>query len=247
MLKSIKNNIPNAVTCLNLICGTLAVVAAFRCQETLMWGMKGYQVAFLLIALGAVADFCDGLVARALHAASGIGRELDSLSDLVSFGLAPAMVVYNLVNTAYPGSPWCLVTVMIPLCGALRLARFNVDTEQTTTFKGMPIPANAIFWIGYAAGLTSFMPPLWGVVAMVLLFPLLMVTSWRMFSFKMHGFGLRESWAQFLLIIAAVALIASCGLVGLKYTIYAYVALSAAKNLVERGSSCDSKNNVNDV
>ena len=245
MFASIRNNIPNAVTCLNLLCGTLAVVAAFRCHDTVLWGLQGYEMAFVLIGLGAVADFCDGLVARALHAVSGIGRELDSLSDLVTFGLAPAMVVYNLLTAAYPGNPWCLLTMVIPMFGALRLARFNVDTEQTTTFKGLPIPANAIFWIGYAAGLASFMPPLWVVIGMAVLFSILMVCDLRMFSFKMHGFDLRENWAQFLLIIAAVALIACCGLVGLKYTIYAYVALSAAKNLVERSHSSESNAHVN--
>ena len=245
MLQTIKNNIPNAVTCLNLLCGTLAVVAAFRCHDTVLWGLQGYQMAFLLIALGAVADFCDGLVARILHAVSGIGRELDSLSDSVTFGLAPAMVIYNLLDKAYPGNPWCLAVVAIPVFGALRLARFNIDTEQTTTFKGLPIPANAIFWIGYAAGLTSFMPPLWVVIGMVVLFSILMVCDLRMFSFKMHGFDLRENWAQFLLIIAAVVLLASCGLVGLKYTIYTYVALSVVKNLVERSRSSESKDYVN--
>ncbi|MBQ7691155.1 MAG: CDP-diacylglycerol--serine O-phosphatidyltransferase [Muribaculaceae bacterium] len=233
MLATLRNNIPNAVTSLNLVCGTLAVVAAFRCHDTVLCGLQGYQVAFLLIALGAVADFCDGLVARALHAVSGIGRELDSLSDLVTFGLAPAMVLYNLLNAAYPDNAWCLAVMTIPLCGALRLARFNVDTEQTTTFKGLPIPANAIFWIGYAQGLTSFMPPLWVVIGMAVLFSILMVCNLRMFSFKMHGFGLRENWAQFLLLIAAVVLIASCGLVGLKFTIFAYLLLSVVKNWID--------------
>ena len=92
-MKKIRNNIPNAITSLNLLCGCFACIAAFRCYDTLCWGLKGYELAFVFIALAAVADFCDGLVARALHAVSNIGAELDSLADLVSFGIAPAMVV----------------------------------------------------------------------------------------------------------------------------------------------------------
>ena len=78
--QSIKNNIPNAVTSLNLLCGTLAVIASFKCLDTVLWGMQGYQLAFLLIGLGAVADFLDGFVARLLHAVSGIGKERNAVA-----------------------------------------------------------------------------------------------------------------------------------------------------------------------
>ena len=98
MMKTIRNNIPNAITSLNLVFGCLACIAAFHCYDPMCgsW-LKGYECAFIFIALAAVADFCDGLVARALHAVSNIGAELDSLADLVSFGLAPAMVLYNMM------------------------------------------------------------------------------------------------------------------------------------------------------
>ncbi len=230
MTKAIRNNIPNGVTCLNLLCGTLAVVAAFGCHEVTLWGLKGYQLAFVLIALGALADFADGLVARALHAVSGIGRELDSLSDLVTFGLAPAMVVYNLMQTAYPGSWANLLTMLIPVFGALRLARFNVSEDQATTFTGLPIPANAIFWIGAAEWLATHpATPQWVVLACVVALSGLMVCNLRMFSLKMHGFGLRESWAQFLLLGCSVALVALLGLPGLAAAIALYVALAIVK------------------
>lgn len=91
ILTKIKNNIPNAITCLNLLFGSMAVIVAFKPFETIGCGLLGYQWAFIFIAAAAVADFCDGLVARLLHAVSPLGAELDSLSDCVSFGLAPAL------------------------------------------------------------------------------------------------------------------------------------------------------------
>ena len=100
----IKNNIPNAITCLNCLCGTLAIIAAFHGVDDTLWGLSGYQLAAVFIALAAVADFLDGLSARLLHAVSGIGKELDSLSDLVSFGVAPAMMILNVMHAAQPES-----------------------------------------------------------------------------------------------------------------------------------------------
>ena len=125
LLQAIRNNIPNAITCLNLLCGALAIVVAFKPFDTVLWGLQGYQLAFVLIALAAVADFCDGLMARLLHAVSPLGKELDSLSDCVSFGLSPALILYNVMVAAGCDSWVCLMSMMIPVFGALRLARFN--------------------------------------------------------------------------------------------------------------------------
>lgn len=228
--QSIRNNIPNAVTSLNLLCGTLAIIASFKCLDTVLWGLQGYQLAFVLIGLGAVADFLDGLVARLLHAVSGIGKELDSLSDLITFGLAPAMVLYNMMHAAQPDSLLCYTAAIIPVFGALRLARFNVDTQQATTFTGLPIPANAIFWIGMVDWYACHHDlPQWVLVVCVIALSALMVAQLRMFSLKMHNFSLKENWAQFLLIIAAVVFVALLGLPGFAATIALYVLLAAAK------------------
>ena len=131
ILQSIKNNIPNSITCLNLLCGALAIVVAFDpFSTTAVMGLKGYQLAFVFIALGAVADFCDGLVARLIHAVSALGKELDSLSDCVTFGLAPAMILFNVMVPAGCPQWMCYAALIIPVFGALRLARFNVDTNH---------------------------------------------------------------------------------------------------------------------
>lgn len=227
LLQAIRNNIPNAITCLNLLCGALAIVVAFKPFDTVLWGLQGYQLAFVLIALAAVADFCDGLMARLLHAVSPLGKELDSLSDCVSFGLSPALILYNVMVAAGCDSWVCLMSMMIPVFGALRLARFNVDTNQATTFTGLPIPANAIFWIGFINYYASHHTvSQWIVLALIVVLSLLMVCNLRMFSLKLHGFSLKESYRQLVLVIASVVFIVLAGVSGLACVIAFYVLMS---------------------
>ena len=230
MIKAIRNNIPNAITSLNLLCGCLACIAAFHCNDTMCGtAFKGYEWAFIFIGLAAVADFFDGLVARLLHAVSGIGKELDSLADLISFGLAPAMVLYNMM-LGHGAGHWALVALLLPVFGALRLARFNIDTNQATTFTGLPIPANAIFWIGFTAWYATYPTPLWMVLLLIVALALLMVCNMRLFSLKMHNLSsLKENWAQYLQVVATVAFVVLMGLRGLAPAIMLYVLLSIIK------------------
>ena len=228
-MNAIRNNIPNAITSLNLLCGCMACIMAFNCYDPVCGGLQGYQCAFIMIASSALADFLDGLVARLLHAVSAIGAELDSLADLVSFGLAPALILYNMMLGQGAGH-WALVALMIPVFGALRLARFNVDTNQTTTFTGLPIPANAIFWIGFTAWYAAHPVPLWIVLIIIGTLSYLMVCNLRMFSLKMHNLSsLRENWAQYLQVVATVAFVLLMGLPGLAAAISLYVLLSIIK------------------
>jgi CDP-diacylglycerol--serine O-phosphatidyltransferase len=229
ILQSIKNNIPNSITCLNLLCGALAIVVSFEpFAATAVMGLQGYQLAFAFIALGAIADFCDGLVARLINAVSSIGKELDSLSDCVTFGLAPAMILFNVMTAAECPQWMCYAAMIIPIFGALRLARFNVDTNQTTTFTGLPIPANAIFWIGfinYYADHHTISP--WIVLAFIVALSLLMVCNLRMFSLKIHNFSLKENFRQYSLIIASIAFLIVGGISGLACVIIFYVLVAA--------------------
>ena len=223
MIKAIRNNIPNAITSLNLLCGCLACIAALSngCL------VAPYIIAFNYIALSAVADFLDGLVARWLHAVSAIGKELDSLADLVSFGLAPALILYSMMPN---DGPWAYFALLLPVFGALRLARFNVDTNQATTFTGLPIPANAIFWLGFTDWYYQHDCPVWIVVLLIVVLSLLMVCPLRMFSLKMHNLSsLKQNWAQYLQILATVAFVVLMGLPGLAAAIALYVLLSIIK------------------
>ena len=185
-------------------------------------------MAFLFIALSAVADFLDGLVARLLHAVSAIGKELDSLADLVSFGLAPALILYSMMNRE--DDLLAVFALLLPVFGALRLARFNVDTNQATTFTGLPIPANAIFWIGFTDWYDPHTCPMWIVLTLIVVLSLLMVCPLRMFSLKMHNLSsIKQNWAQYLQIVATVAAVIALGLPGLAVAIALYVLLSVIK------------------
>ncbi|MBQ3363111.1 MAG: CDP-diacylglycerol--serine O-phosphatidyltransferase [Muribaculaceae bacterium] len=223
-MNAIRNNIPNAITSLNLFFGCMACIAALSngCL------VAPYIVAFGFIALSAVADFLDGLVARWLHAVSAIGKELDSLADLVSFGLAPALILYSMMPN---DGPWALFALLLPVFGALRLARFNVDTNQATTFTGLPIPANAIFWIGFTDWYYHHYDcPVWIVLLLIVVMSLLMVSPLRMFSLKMHNLSsLKQNWAQYLQIVATVVFVVLLGLPGLAAAIALYVLLSIIK------------------
>ena len=225
MWRLIKKQIPNTITCCNLLAGIVAIIFAFHADE---WfgGLTGREWAYICIGAAAVFDFADGACARALRAYSDIGKELDSLADLVSFGVAPALLLFNLVDN------WgCWASLLIAIFGALRLARFNVDTRQTTTFIGLPIPANAIFWIGYTAWIAAHgIPAGWAVAVVVVLESLLMESGMRMFSLKFKNFDWRENFRRYAIIVAAILFVAINGIEGLMWTIIFYLLMSAGMN-----------------
>ncbi|MBD5282275.1 MAG: CDP-diacylglycerol--serine O-phosphatidyltransferase [Bacteroides sp.] len=214
--------LPNAITCLNLTSGCVALVLAFN-------GFYGY--ASLAICAAAVFDFLDGAVARLMGAYSDIGAELDSLSDLVSFGVAPGLMVYCQLP-----APYNIVAVMIPVCGALRLARFNVDTRQTTSFIGLPIPANALFWIGMTAFWQGsvLMNEILVWTLCVVFISLAMLAPINLPSLKFHDFKFAgENRARYLLIILTIALLALFGVPGLALVIIVYLMLGAISAFIK--------------
>lgn len=131
-----KHHIPNAITSMNLLCGVLGVIAALEGR---------FDWAFYLMLAGAVFDFCDGLAARALKVVSSTGKELDSLSDVVTFGVLPSVMLYELMRVCtFSNSIWCYVPLLIAVFSALRLAKFNLDERQHSSFLGLPTPASAM-------------------------------------------------------------------------------------------------------
>ncbi|GFI06772.1 hypothetical protein IMSAGC006_01518 [Muribaculaceae bacterium] len=213
MFKAIFAQIPNSITCLNLISGCIAIVMAFK-------GCYGW--ASIAIAAAAVFDFLDGAMARLMKAYSAVGKELDSLSDLVSFGVAPAAMVYNILPEEYS---W--IAISIPVCGALRLARFNVDTRQTTSFIGLPIPANAIFWIGAVSWMEANGPfDAWIMIPATMLEAQSMLDPIQLVSLKFSNFKLNtENCLRYFIIAAAIVLTVIFGLPGLSLTIILYYLL----------------------
>lgn len=234
MFSKLKNSIPNTITCLNLLSGVMAIIMAFRFNEQI-GPMQGYLWAFVFIGAATVFDFFDGASARMLKAYSALGKELDSLADLVSFGVAPAMLMFNMINLANGAdvapstlSPWAFMALFIPAMGALRLAKFNIDTTQTTSFRGLPIPACAIFWMGLVAWCQAHgYPANWIVGVIIAAMSLMMVGNLRMFSLKLTSFGLKGNVRRYTILLAAIVFVATAGLEGLAWTILLYILISA--------------------
>ncbi len=228
MTNIIKNNIPNTVTCLNLFSGCIACVMAFEAR---------YDLALLFIILSAVFDFFDGLLARALDAHSIIGKDLDSLADDVSFGVAPSIVVFSLFREMhYPAGIEFLAPYMpyaaflISIFSALRLAKFNNDTRQTSSFIGLPVPANALFWGSLVVGAHSWLVseschPLY-LLALVCVFSWLLVSEIPMFSLKFKNLSWKDNKTSFIFLIVCIPLLAILQISAFAAIIVWYILLS---------------------
>lgn len=227
-MNAITRNIPNSVTLLNLAAGTTAIILASHGLEQI-GSLQAWQWAAICIGIAAVADFLDGFCARLLHAYSNLGKELDSLCDLVSFGVAPAMILHYVLSelNVAPWLPWTVI--LIPLAGALRLAKFNIDTRQTTSFIGLPIPANAIFWIGFTSLLAANVETLQNpflFCGVLLVECWLMVSPLPLFSLKFKNYAIKGNEARYILIIAAILFLFCTGVAGLMWLIIFYLLLS---------------------
>lgn len=219
----IRQSIPNAVTCLNVTSGCIAVALAFA---------GDYIGASIAICAAAVFDFLDGAVARLLDAYSPMGKELDSLSDLVSFGVAPAAMVYTMLP-----APVSYFAIAIPVCGALRLAKFNIDTRQVNGFIGLPIPANALFWIGMVSFWQTNPSQLSAATTAILIvaMALTMLAPVRLPSLKFHSARpSMENSPRYIIIIATALLVAWLGMPGLAVAIALYFLYGAVMTLATR-------------
>ena len=222
MMMSVKRHIPNFITCLNLFCGCMAVVFALR-------GWLGFAVYMVIAA--ALFDFCDGLAARLLKAFSSVGKELDSLADLISFGLAPAaMLHFEFTQILSPklsygaGSfPWELLSFfpfVVAVAAAIRLAKFNVDTRQSDHFRGLPTPASALFissLLVYITRTPKWMPLLetpYSIPIISLLVSFLMVSHLPMISLKMKSFSWNGNQLRFLFLLMVALLVALSFILG---------------------------------
>ena len=212
-MKLIKN-LPNAVTCCNLLAGAAAVMMASEGQ---------FRYAFLLIIAGAVFDFFDGLTARALKVQSPIGKELDSLADCITFGLAPSVMLMQTIRlqteaSNYAWGWWSAVALLMAAFSALRLAKFNTDERQTSSFIGLATPANALFWASLIAAFPS-LPSLaqWIPCAMIVLMLLscwLLVAELPFFSLKFKSLCWADNKVRYIFLIGAILLIALAALWG---------------------------------
>lgn len=222
----IKKHIPNFITCLNLFAGSMAVYYAFQAN---------YAAVLLLVIIAAVFDFFDGFAARLLKAYSPMGKELDSLADMVSFGLAPGTVAFSMLQES--GLPLWLsfAGFIIPIFSALRLAKFNIDERQTSSFIGMPTPANAIFWVGLGYSFSELLiAHNWLILILIVVMSGLLVAEIPMFSLKFKSYGWKENQLQYIFLLVCIALLVVFQLDAFAPIISWYISLSILVRLLKK-------------
>ncbi len=235
---AIKQHIPNALTCGNLLSGCFSILFINN-------GMP--IAASLMIFVAGLFDFLDGFAARLLHAHSPIGADLDSLSDLVSFGVAPGFIIYWLMNQAFsePVLPVgnvdllpCLA-FLLPVFSAIRLARFNIDDTQKTSFRGIPAPGMALFVVSLPLALNQIghlddgFLGFWPYLVLTIMLSWLMVSNIRFFSFKMKSAKWKGNEVRWIFLLVALVSFLIFRFVALPFVMALYVLLSVlfAKNM----------------
>ena len=243
-MQNLKGHVPNFFTSLNAVSGFVAIVYAFQ---------SDFLMAFYAIGAAAFFDFIDGGVARLLHTESEVGKQLDSLCDVISFGVAPGVILLSMMRHALGVAiPFdvslmdvktvllMLSMVLVPVFSAIRLAKFNVDTRQSSSFIGLPVPANAIFIA--ALGVLLISPPFYFIkewlmqpyvlLVVALVQSSLLVSPLPMFALKFKNLRWKTYHLQFLFLFLSAGLIFSLGILGVALTIVVYVVLSLILRLL---------------
>ena len=229
---SIRKHIPNTITCCNLLSGCVSIL--FTCNNHLLW-------ASTMVFLAAVFDFLDGFAARALDAKSPIGGELDSLSDVVSFGVAPSFIVAWLLSKT--GIGWWVHDINVfPMLGfilaafaAVRLAKFNIDTRQSHSFIGLPVPAVGLFIASLPFLLfnigndTLVFKIVWNpyfLIGIIVIFSWLMISEVPFFSFKIQNLRFKDNVLRYFVVIFAIIAVIIMKLAALPFVFLFYILIS---------------------
>ena len=241
MSKKIFRHIPNTITCLNLLCGCLSILSSLN---------GALETAAYFIFAAAVFDFFDGFAARWLQAYSAIGKELDSLADVVSFGVAPAFIMYEMLLKAaakydlpveFYSSGWWVsaAAFLIAAFSALRLAKFNIDTRQTDSFIGLPTPANALFICSLAFTSSGgnhswaiFTGNMFFLLGITIVFSYLLVSELPLFSLKFKSFNWKNNKIRYLFVAFSALILIGFHWAGFSLVILLYVILSIITNIL---------------
>jgi len=236
---TLRKYIPNFITCLNIVSGCLAVIFALKGQLT---------VSVFMILSGAFFDFFDGMAARALKTYSAIGKDLDSLADEITFGLAPGMIMLVLLQNSFKVDPsqdnsifqniLLSFSLLIPVFSALRLAKFNNDTRQTSSFIGLPTPANAIFISSLALiqnygkyeTFDHFILSTQILLFLTVLLSYLLISEIPMFSLKFKNLHWQDNKIRIIFLIITFVLVITFSFYGIAATIISFVLLSFLQN-----------------
>jgi CDP-diacylglycerol--serine O-phosphatidyltransferase len=244
-------NIPNLFTLLNLVFGCIAIVFTLQNGLVVFTNDQGTQLldipekiwmASLFIGLAALVDFLDGFVARLFKATSEMGKQLDSLADVVSFGVAPGIILYQFLRLSYAQEEggmevsifWLAIAFLVPAAAAYRLAKFNLDTEQEYSFKGVPTPAVGllvaslplIYWNVNEAWILKLLLNKWFLYGLILLLSYLMVSPLSMMSLKFKDFSVKNNLSKYILLIVAIISIVALKWLAVPVIFIAYVLVS---------------------
>ncbi|TVP53014.1 MAG: CDP-diacylglycerol--serine O-phosphatidyltransferase [Mongoliibacter sp.] len=230
---NIKKHIPNALTSLNLLSGMMGIV--FVLNGKIEWGAY-------LIFIAALFDFLDGFVARILKVHSEIGKQLDSLADLVTFGVLPSFILFQMVaeNSSAVFLPY--ITLVVGVFSALRLAKFNVDTRQTDRFIGVPTPANALlistlpFFIQKFDSIGAIISRPESLIALSIVMSLLLVAEIPLIALKFKSFAVKENVFRYLTLLIGLICIVTLGLAGIPLVIISYIVLSVLEGLSSKNA-----------
>jgi CDP-diacylglycerol--serine O-phosphatidyltransferase len=239
-----KRHLPNLITLLNLACGTAAIVLSLEGH---------WQWAVYLVLAASVFDFLDGFAARILKAYTAIGRQLDSLADMISFGVLPAVFIYILFKHLFLNQPadspgfyshlqWVVLlsVLLVPALSAIRLAWFNTGKDQGEFFYGLPTPAHTLFWTGIFWQImdngTLFGSPMNLLFMWIIMFIMAfyMVLPVPMYSLKFEHFRLRGNLVRYTLLLFALVILLTAGLGGLSLIILVYIIFSLLNLLLAK-------------
>ena len=229
-MNAIKRNVPNLITLGNLTCGLLSIVLSFEGK---------LEVAAAFIFFGAILDFFDGFASRLLKVSSEIGKQLDSMADMVTFGVAPGIIIYKLISESNNHYEFLVYAAFIlPIFSAIRLAKFNIDSRQTSSFIGLPVPAAAIFiaslpilGINYE---TKFSIDL--LIGTTIILSLLLVSELPLFSLKISkGEELKSQLniIRIIFLISSLILLFVLEFAAIPFIVILYIFLSIINNLIK--------------
>lgn len=223
--------IPNLFTLLNLFFGCLAIVFALQTESIIIYQTEDFSSSFnipekltwaaIFIGIAAIIDFLDGFVARWLKAESPMGKQLDSLADVVSFGVAPAVIIYQLLRFSFAREEnglnisiiWLLPTFVLACAAAYRLGKFNLDDTQAQSFKGVPVPAVGLFIASFplilhfnaaTLGVANILINKWFLYSLIIVLSYLMLSNIPMMSLKFKDYTVKNNLPKIILLVIAI-------------------------------------------
>ncbi|HEY4061552.1 MAG TPA: CDP-alcohol phosphatidyltransferase family protein [Puia sp.] len=246
-------NIPNLFTLLNLFFGCIAVIFILQNGIGIVYNPDGAQfismpekiwVASFFIGLAALVDFLDGLVARMFKATSPLGKQLDSLADVVSFGVAPGMILYQLLRMSFAGQEdgldvsvlWFLPAMLIPCAAAYRLAKFNIDESQAYGFKGVPTPAAGLLiaslplisWYSNSRTVVEALQNKWLLYGLILVVAWLMISKLPLMALKFKDYSLKSNMPKLVLVLLTIVSAIFLGWLSVPVVFIFYIIVSLA-------------------